>query len=275
MFVCLNISFIASVRNQPLTGKDPNMSFTTPYFDKTKTNNSIIKEKHINENPGTKNVKDSPSNCDNLQTDETSHSEYEVVAVVKEMLSPSQDTCTQSEISSFCTKPPIVELEAFKQRTWRDAVTVVCAVPYCRKICKSKTALAHHMWAWHRLEKTIPCPDPGCEKMFHNANNIREHLRVHHDYKKLKCDVHNCEFSSLHYFQMNTHKKRVHLKQKAKKCEEQGCEKSFNDMTGVEDHLRKAHGYQELECGLTGCGATFKKMREFRKHRHDVHGLVQ
>ena len=249
------------------------MSFTTPYFDEIKTNNSIIeKKKHINENPGTKKVKDSPSNHDNLQTDETYHSEYEVVAVVKEILSPRQDTCTQSELSSFCTKPHIVELETVKQCARRDTV---CAVPYCGKIFKSKIALTHHMWAWHRVEKTIPCPDPGCEKMFRTSTNISEHKRIHHDYKKLKCDVQNCEFSSLHYIQMYTHKKRVHLKQKAKKCEEQGCEKSFNDMTGVEDHLRKAHGYQELECGLTGCGATFKKMREFRKHRHDVHGLVQ
>ena len=246
------------------------MSLPTPYFDETKTKNMIIKkEKHNNENPGTKNIMDSPLNHNNLKTDETYHSEHEVV-VVKEILSPQQDTGTQSELSSFCKK-----LEAVKHRARRDTLTVVCSVSYCGKTFKSKTKLANHMWAWHRLEKTIPCPNPGCGKMFRaNTNNVKDHLRVHHGYKKINCDVQKCKFSSLQMKDMYTHKKQVHLKQKAKKCGEHGCKKSFNDTTSVEDHLRKAHGYQELECGLTGCGATFKNMKEFRKHRNVVHGLA-
>ena len=161
----------------------------------------------------------------------------------------------------------------------RETLTIDCYVDGCGKPFKSKTSLENHMWNWHRKEKTEPCPE--CGKMFITTKGIRDHLRASHGYKKRKCDVLKCKFSCLYYNQMYIHKKQVHLKKtkgnqsKSKKCEEQGCEESFKETTGLEDHLRNAHGYQELECGLAGCCAKFKQTKEFRKHRNEVHGSLR
>ena len=282
MFMCSNFFFIVSVINQPSTWKDPRhtflarMSFIKPYFDETTTNTSTMKtkrpnavmvfscnerkkEEHINKKPGTKNINVPPTKC---PTDGTFHSGDDVV-VVKEMLSPHQDSSIKTEFPSFGRK-------AYNYKY--NVNTINCAD--CGKTFKSKTTLDNHTWTWHRLEKTVPCPQPGCGKMFRSNFSIKNHLRVCHDFKKIKCDFPKCKFSCLYFNQMHNHKKRVHLKQKAKKCEEQGCEKSFNETTGLEDHLRKAHGYKELECGLESCGGKFKKTTEFRRHRNEVHGLA-
>ena len=153
-------------------------------------------------------------------------------------------------------------------------VVFPCSVEDCGKIFKSVVKLNSHMMNMHKKEKKVKCPELSCGKMFGQKSQIPDHLRSTHNYPKLVCDLNGCKFSCASRTQLWIHTKRVHMKQKPQKCQETGCEKSYNVTEDLEDHLRRQHGYQKLQCGILGCVATFLKTNEFRKHRKEVHHIL-
>ena len=133
----------------------------------------------------------------------------------------------------------------------------------CQFCAVEVTDVKNHIKLNHsgKVEKTIPCKDENCDKMFRTKQEARTHYNAGHLNKKEMCPLCGGWYKNLY-----THIHQIHQAEKKHICDE--CGKAFGKKHDLKVHIDRVHLLKRYVCPR--CGKTISKIREHLKTVHNV-----
>jgi uncharacterized Zn-finger protein len=107
----------------------------------------------------------------------------------------------------------------------------------CGKLFDQKQELSCHQRI--HVKPTIPCDEPGCDKMFRRLNLMEHHKKISHlKVKNHKCDHENCGKGFATFQKLKRHIKVTHEKHR-EKCPVEDCKFMVGRRDYMKNHIRK------------------------------------
>ncbi|KAI4150408.1 MAG: hypothetical protein LQ340_004099 [Diploschistes diacapsis] len=119
--------------------------------------------------------------------------------------------------------------------------------------------------------KHLPCPYPGCDKLFNRPTRLEEHKRSHTNDRIFKCNVPKCGKDFLRDSHLKRHVLSAHTDQRDYICTFEDCDKGFATAQRLKRHLSLHEGREKYRCRIDGCGQTFRKHATLDKHQRTAH----
>ncbi|KAE8453711.1 hypothetical protein EG329_009222 [Mollisiaceae sp. DMI_Dod_QoI] len=121
--------------------------------------------------------------------------------------------------------------------------------------------LERHM-ATHTNYKSSRCEWPGCGRLFSAPQAMRQHYLLHTGEKPWECK--HCGKKFPQQSACTIHE-RTHTKEKPLECNI--CGMKFSESSNLSKHRRTHEEKQSHECTFKGCGKSFCRLDQLRRHR--------
>ncbi|KUJ20613.1 uncharacterized protein LY89DRAFT_610899 [Mollisia scopiformis] len=121
--------------------------------------------------------------------------------------------------------------------------------------------LERHM-ATHTNYKSSRCDWPGCGRLFSAPQAMRQHYLLHTGEKPWVCK--HCGKKFPQQSACTIHE-RTHTKEKPLECNI--CGMKFSESSNLSKHRRTHEDKQSHECTFKGCGKSFCRLDQLRRHR--------
>jgi len=146
-----------------------------------------------------------------------------------------------------------------------------CTICNDEKLYKTKSSLRKHEAEAHDLQPhAASCEE--CKLTFKSDSNLRDHCQsVHLKIKPWLCPESECGMSFTKKYHLNRH---LDLHSENKKYTCHICQKSFQQITGLQAHVKRHFG-SEMEIQCTHCGQFYAGAQTLKKHVKHVHEGVR
>ncbi|KAK6973439.1 hypothetical protein BgiMline_024648 [Biomphalaria glabrata] len=143
--------------------------------------------------------------------------------------------------------------------------TESCPEAGCTQSFPTKRQLELHLRNVHALEdRTLKCPEPGCEKLFYSSGCMGTHMRIHQQKAEdLQCKYPGCGKQFKKLCRLKQHQK-LHSGEKPFVCEYPDCNWAFTSASKLKRHQTKHTGLRRWACPM--CRKQFQRSEHLRGH---------